>query len=841
MMICVVILFVLVAQVASHCNYPKESDRSGRIPGLCQRQKSTWIAGIDERRAVALTGVSKPCNLPNNCDNFGALRIPIATYRPYGWSRTLKGAPQFVQQVSRMFTKMVADGKGADVAALFYNGGAACRYKRGPCRVGSYSLHSWGMAMDLNPYRNSANSQGCFDNFGNKDGYKSFSWWVDKLLPYTMQFGLYWGTCFSNYDSHHWEISRRMADKYLNREVKVDGSFPPPPATVDRCKQSFGAAAACGNPTACQQAGGKVETGFCPGGNDNKCCHSKPAPVSECVKRYGTAAKCQDISLCKTSTVRHLCPGGVNNRCCLPPTPPARTPAPTPKPTTTPRPTPRPVSTCVPTYGKTAKCIKASSCTGVVRTGRCAANPGTECCVPSLCQKTFGTTSKCIADKAGAESACTGSLYLGVYCAPGEVCCGPLKNTPPIGDLTSTANGYVTGWACDLDAKGKAINVHLYEGGPAGTNNAALTSLSRACPSCMGKPLPSGVDFKKCGCTAGGSRCPVGFRIKYTLINGLADKADGASVKMYGYAINVGPPGPVQALKGNGIVLVLPPKPPLAECDDFIAAGCRACVNANEGKTCNGCYIDGSFSCIKKGAACPAGDMFETDEKCVAQEMKEEEQAPEPPVLSDCLSPYACDSTKECCADCVLLPEGSPCSDASPDGCKMPAKCDGASQFCPSRERKPVGTPCDDFDPCTDRDVCTLEGTCRGEYKGFDVSPGCGCKTDADCDDGNECTKDTCDTSTGKCHVRADPSLAGRLCRRVQSRNGCDIEEFCDGESIECPEDRHQCDNDYFEADEESPSSPMEPGSTPGIVDQSTASSLMFNFVCLSLLLAFTL
>ena len=35
------------------------------------------------------------------------------------------GAPQFVQQVSRMFTKMVADGKGADVASLFYNGFAS--------------------------------------------------------------------------------------------------------------------------------------------------------------------------------------------------------------------------------------------------------------------------------------------------------------------------------------------------------------------------------------------------------------------------------------------------------------------------------------------------------------------------------------------------------------------------------------------------------------------------------------------------------------------------------------------------------------------------------------------
>lgn len=62
-------------------------------------------------------------------------------------------------------------------------------------------------------------------------------------------------------------------------------------------------------------------------------------------------------------------------------------------------------------------------------------------------------------------------------------------------------------------------------------------------------------------------------------------------------------------LQGNGIAVVLPPKPPLAECDDFIAAGCGPCIGANDGKTCDACYIDGSFSCIKKGAAC-AGGMF---------------------------------------------------------------------------------------------------------------------------------------------------------------------------------------------------------------------------------------
>jgi hypothetical protein len=126
--------------------------------------------------------------------------------------------------------------------------------------------------------------------------------------------------------------------------------------------------------------------------------------------------------------------------------------------------------------------------------------------------------------------------------------------------------------------------VHIWEGGPAGTNNAQLTLLARNCPSCMGKPLPAGVDFKQCGCTAGGAKCPVGFAIRYVfvshyfdclqsmtldanmcsynLITGLVDYPAGAQVKLYAYAINIGPLGSSVALSGNGITFVHPPKPP---------------------------------------------------------------------------------------------------------------------------------------------------------------------------------------------------------------------------------------------------------------------------------------
>jgi len=57
-----------------------------------------------------------------------------------------------------------------------------------------------------------------------------------------------------------------------------------------------------------------------------------------------------------------------------------------------------------------------------------------------------------------------------------------------------------------------------------------------------------------------------------------------------------------------------------------------------------------------------------------------------------------------------------------------------------------------------------------------------------------------------------DSALAGRVCRRVQSRNGCDYEEFCDGENIECPPDENKCDDaEYFEEGERNDSEPTAP------------------------------
>jgi len=46
--------------------------------------------------------------------------------------------------------------------------------------------------------------------------YCSLTWSHDVLFPYMVQHGVYWGAGFSNADSHHWELSREMAQRFLD-------------------------------------------------------------------------------------------------------------------------------------------------------------------------------------------------------------------------------------------------------------------------------------------------------------------------------------------------------------------------------------------------------------------------------------------------------------------------------------------------------------------------------------------------------------------------------------------------------------------------------------------------
>jgi len=80
----------------------------------------------------------------------------------------------------------------------------------------------------------------------------------------------------------------------------------------------------------------------------------------------------------------------------------------------------------------------------------------------------------------------------------------------------------------------------------------------------------------------------------------------------------------------------------------------------------------------------------------------------------------------------------------------------------------------------------------NGQPLAVDLGPACtltvaNCVTNADCNDGNPCTVDTCDQGLG---CQSTPGNAGTVCRA--SLGACDVAETCTGASGTCPADAQQ-------------------------------------------------
>lgn len=232
-----------------------------------------------------------------------------------------------------------------------------------------------------------------------------------------------------------------------------------------------------------------------------------------------------------------------------------------------------------------------------------------------------------------------------------------MQDTPAIGALEGTLDSIVTGWACDKDSAGKAIDVHIYEGGRAGSNGAAVTSLRqvqemtkifvlldrRLSPlpfslvrnvwakmrlrrstgkrAVAAEPVPSAkwaLPFLP-GIRIVGAVGAHGLRRQ---LHGILEHGAGASVKLYAYAINEGPDGSKNiALSNNGLAVVLPPEPPAVPCYELSSYGCPACVAANDGTTC--VYCAASFACVDASAKADCGgSALNSKEQCEAEQAR---------------------------------------------------------------------------------------------------------------------------------------------------------------------------------------------------------------------------
>ncbi len=142
-----------------------------------------------------------------------------------------------------------------------------------------------------------------------------------------------------------------------------------------------------------------------------------------------------------------------------------------------------------------------------------------------------------------------------------------------------------------------------------------------------------------------------------------------------------------------------------------------------------------------------------------------------------------CNDGNECTDDscnpsngaCQFTPSTGACADDGND-CTVDECVDTECIHTPNN----VGMACDDDDVCTDNEVCIQDGICEGELR--------------DCNDGNECTQDGCDSLSGGCIYtnlnttctdEGDPCTAdvcsNGLCTHTAGNDGasCDDNNVC--------------------------------------------------------------
>ena len=163
-----------------------------------------------------------------------------------------------------------------------------------------------------------------------------------------------------------------------------------------------------------------------------------------------------------------------------------------------------------------------------------------------------------------------------------------------------------------------------------------------------------------------------------------------------------------------------------------------------------------------------------------------------------------CDATETCSGSSMSCPgdlrvsAGTVCRAAS-GNCDLSETCDGSSINCPSDLKQPNGLTCTGINKCypytCQSGTCTQGGTQINCNDGRsctidDCDPGigcvydnsnCQCTTAAQCDDTNPCTVDSCLEEV----CQHTPGNSGAICRA--SVGPCDISEYCNGLSSNCP------------------------------------------------------
>ena len=181
-------------------------------------------------------------------------------------------------------------------------------------------------------------------------------------------------------------------------------------------------------------------------------------------------------------------------------------------------------------------------------------------------------------------------------------------------------------------------------------------------------------------------------------------------------------------------------------CDDYVgcthAPSLAACDDGDlctKGDFCNG------GACLPGTIVCPCEFNSDCDDgnTCTIDSCKVGVGCSNAPLAAgaDCDDGDAC-TLQDTCTNAICQGKKASCDDSNPcttDVCL-------ASYGC---LHKPLqGQPCNDQNACTKADVC-VDGKCKG--------------VSLLCDDGNDCTLDTCASQTGKCEIKVQPDGANCL------------------------------------------------------------------------------
>src|SRR5436309_973133 len=225
-------------------------------------------------------------------------------------------------------------------------------------------------------------------------------------------------------------------------------------------------------------------------------------------------------------------------------------------------------------------------------------------------------------------------------------------------------------------------------------------------------------------------------------------------------------------------------------CDDGMvctADSCDPAANNNAG----GCVNAPIAGCCTTDADCDDGDVCTGTETCVTGACQNGA-----PLVCDNGNP--CDGLETCdpvagCQPGTLLD----CNDnlvCTNDSCDPAIGCVNA----PNPGCCTTDADCDNGNVCDGLETCDVNNSCVGG-------------TAPNCDDGNNCTDDTCDVALGCMHTDntapcddANPCTANDTCSGGQCQGGpagnagtecraaagdCDMAEVCDGTNAACPTD----------------------------------------------------